>query len=302
MVYFLPEEEQTAMKMFSETMKFYKANFHCHTTESDGKLTPAEAVAFYEAAGYDILAVTDHRKVTEAVSDRMLMIPGIEIDYSLPGQSVHILGLGMEKEITGRWDRNGTPQEGIDLIRSLGGIAMLAHPAWSLNTPAFMRSLRGLSGAEIWNSVSTLPLNGDRADSSSLLDVTWASGGELLPLFANDDSHPYKDEAGVAATMVQAEALNAEAVMAALRAGRFYATTGPEIRQVEICGGEVFVRCSPAESVIFYSDSPWAYGRAVIRPGMTECSYRIQEHDSFIRVEVRDAAGRKAWTSPAGIR
>ena len=33
------------MKMFSETMKFYKANFHCHTTESDGKLTPAEAAA-----------------------------------------------------------------------------------------------------------------------------------------------------------------------------------------------------------------------------------------------------------------
>jgi hypothetical protein len=39
-----------------------------------------------------------------------------------------------------------------------------------------MRSLTGLSGVEIWNSVSTLPMNGDRAESTSLMDVTWASG------------------------------------------------------------------------------------------------------------------------------
>ena len=289
------------MKLFSESLPFYRANFHCHTTKSDGGLDPAAVVDFYKNAGYDILSITDHRTVTEFETDKLLLIPGIEIDYLLPGQWVHILGLGMKAEIGSLWNRSGTPQEGIDLIRSLGGIAVLAHPAWSLNTPAFMRSLTGLSGVEIWNSVSTLPLNGDRADSSSLLDVTWASGGELLPLFANDDSHPYKDEAGVAATMVQAEELTGASVMDALRAGRFYATTGPLIRQIEILDGEITVQCSPAESVIFYSDSPWANGRAVIRPGMTECGYRVQPYDHFVRIEVRDAAGRKAWSSPVKV-
>ena len=290
------------MKLFSDSAPFYRANFHCHTTRSDGRLDPASAAAFYRQAGYDILAVTDHRTVTEIRDGGILLVPGIEIDYTLPGQWVHILGLGMGKEIAARWNPAGTPQEGIDLIRNLGGIAVLAHPAWSLNTPAFMRSLTGLSGVEIWNSVSTLPLNGDRSDSSSLLDVTWASGGELLPLFANDDSHPYRDEAGVAATMVQAEELSVPSVMAALRAGRFYATTGPRIFQIEKRGnGEIFVRCSPAECVIFYSASPWSDGRAVIRPGMTECRYRIQGHDRFVRIEVRDAAGRKAWSSPIRV-
>ena len=290
------------MKLFSESLPFRKANFHCHSTESDGKLSPAAVAEFYREKGYEILSVTDHRKVTEFRSDRILLIPGIEIDYTLPGQWVHILGLGVKKEISGLWDSSGTPQEGIDLIRSLGGIAVLAHPAWSLNTPAFMRSLTGLSGVEVWNSVSTLPLNGDRADSSSLLDVTWASGGELLPLFANDDSHPYKDEAGVAATMVQTGELTVASVMEALRAGRFYATTGPEIRQIEVRDEqEIFVQCSPAENVIFYSDCPWAAGRAVIRSGITECSYRIQQYDHFVRVEIRDAAGRKAWSSPMKV-
>ena len=291
------------MKLFSDSLPFFKANFHCHTTRSDGRLDPDAAVGFYRNAGYDILSITDHRTVTEAGGGRPLLIPGIEIDYALPGQAVHILGLGMRKEIGARWDRSGTPQDGIDLIRSLGGIAVLAHPAWSLNTPAFMRSLSGLSGVEIWNSASTLPLNGDRADSSSLLDVTWASGGELIPVFANDDSHPYRDEAGVAATMVQAEALTEEAVMAALRTGRFYATTGPEIRQIEILDGrEVFVHCSPAESIIFYSDLPWAEGRVLMGRGMTEGRYRIRQNDHFVRIEIRDSAGRKAWSSPVRIR
>jgi hypothetical protein len=171
-----------------------------------------------------------------------------------------------------------------------------------LNTPELMRSLTGLSGVEIWNSVSTLPLNADRADSSSLLDVTWASGGELLPVYANDDSHPYKDEAGVAATMVQAEKKTVPAVMEALRLGRFYATTGPQIYQIENKNNqEIIVHCSPAESIIFYSDSPWAAGRTVIRSGMTECNYFIQKNDHFVRIEVRDAAGRKAWSSPMKV-
>lgn len=151
--------------------------------------------------------------------------------------------------------------------------------------------------------MSTLPLNGDRADSSSLLDVTWASGGELLPVYANDDSHPYKDEAGVSATMVQADELTGPAVMDALKNGRFYATTGPKIFQIENRNNqEITVSCSPAESVIFYSDCPWANGRAVIRSGITECSYIVQKHDHFVRIEVRDDAGRKAWSSPIKVR
>ena len=290
------------MKLFSDTAPFLKANFHAHTTCSDGKLSPEECIGFYAGAGYDVLAVTDHRKVTETESDRILLIPGIEIDYRMPGQWVHILGLGMKKEIASRWNPSGTPQGGIDMIRSLGGIAVLAHPAWSMNTPAFMRSLTGLSGVEIWNSVSTLPLNGDRADSSPLLDVTWASGGKLLPVFANDDSHPYTFEAGVAATMVQAENRSVPAVMNALRAGRFYGTTGPRILQIlKRHNREIIVQCSPAEYVIFYSDSPWSNGRTVAGHDITECSYTIQKNDHYVRVEVRDADGRKAWSPPIGV-
>ena len=39
---------------------FYKANLHCHTTLSDGRLTPAEIKELYKSRGYSIVAYSDH--------------------------------------------------------------------------------------------------------------------------------------------------------------------------------------------------------------------------------------------------
>ena len=39
---------------------FYKANLHCHSTVSDGALTPEELKKAYMAEGYSIIAYTDH--------------------------------------------------------------------------------------------------------------------------------------------------------------------------------------------------------------------------------------------------
>ena len=38
----------------------FKANLHCHSTRSDGKLTPEELKQAYKAKGYSVLAITDH--------------------------------------------------------------------------------------------------------------------------------------------------------------------------------------------------------------------------------------------------
>lgn len=288
------------MKLFDERLPFYRANLHTHTTCSDGRRTPAEAMALYREAGYDILAITDHRRVTatENVPEGLLMLPGIELDFTLPGMAVHILGLGMSEEIAEVWDAKGTPQQAIDAVRACGGEAVLAHPAWSLNTPDFIASLQHVCATEIWNSVSTLPYNGDRADSSSLLDVTGASTGRLLPVFASDDTHFYGAEFARGATMIQAETLTVPAVMEAIRAGRFYATCGPEIRQITVENGTVHVECSAAEAVVFYSALPWSSHRCCLGSGLTQAEYTILPGDHFIRVQVVDAQGRSAWASP----
>lgn len=42
----------------------YKANFHTHTTMSDGYFSPQKVVDMYKEHGYSILALTDHNRIT----------------------------------------------------------------------------------------------------------------------------------------------------------------------------------------------------------------------------------------------
>ena len=46
--------------LLPENVNWYRANLHCHTTVSDGQLTPEEVKEAYKAQGYSIVAYTDH--------------------------------------------------------------------------------------------------------------------------------------------------------------------------------------------------------------------------------------------------
>ena len=59
----------------------YKANLHCHSVISDGKLTPEELKDAYRRHGYSILAITDHEVPYDhsAMTDKdFLMLTGYE--------------------------------------------------------------------------------------------------------------------------------------------------------------------------------------------------------------------------------
>ena len=44
---------------------FYKANLHCHSTNSDGRATPEDLKREYKAHGYSVLAYTDHEHIVD---------------------------------------------------------------------------------------------------------------------------------------------------------------------------------------------------------------------------------------------
>ena len=70
-----------------ETGNFYKANLHCHSTFSDGKLTPEQLKEVYLAHGYSIIAFTDHELMhdnSHLTDDRFLALTGYEIAANLP--------------------------------------------------------------------------------------------------------------------------------------------------------------------------------------------------------------------------
>ncbi len=74
-------------------------DFHSHTSESDGTLTPAELRAAMLARGVSRYAITDHDNLTayeqlETGTGSPRLVTGVEINTTYRGNEVHILGYG----------------------------------------------------------------------------------------------------------------------------------------------------------------------------------------------------------------
>lgn len=292
------------MKLIDEGKRFYKGNTHAHTTLSDGRRTPEQVKKMFSENGYDFLVISDHWHTvpTEKYGD-MLVLSGMEFDYMLSTQALHVVGVFPNAEAVQGFSRGRMDyQMLIDAINARGGAAIAAHPAWSLNTPEFLKSLNGICAVEVYNSFSGEPWNAARADSSQILDVA-AANGWVVPQVAADDCHFYEGEELKSYIMLQADELTPEGVIAALKAGSFYASQGPEILDAQIEGDELILHTSPVRMCTFASNLVWVDGRCRVGENMTEhvCPLHRTEGETYIRCEITDDKGRKAWLSPVKL-
>lgn len=83
------------------------ADLHCHSTISDGTLSPEDVAARAHAKGVELWALTDHdeisgqqRAATAAKALGMRYLTGTEISVTFVGQTVHIVGLGFDADDT----------------------------------------------------------------------------------------------------------------------------------------------------------------------------------------------------------
>jgi len=83
-----------------------RADFHTHSTASDGRLTPTALVRLAASRGLTILSVTDHDS-TEGVAEALAaaaeipgftLVPGIEMSTDIPGDEIHVLGYFLDYE------------------------------------------------------------------------------------------------------------------------------------------------------------------------------------------------------------
>ena len=99
--------------------------------------------------------------------------------------------------------------------------------------------------------------------------------------------------------MVKAEALTIESIMKAFRTGAFYSTLGPEIEDLALEDNEVTVKCSPAQSIVFKAEC--SRGRRILPSDgelLTEATYSVPNGAKYVRVEITDETGKKAWSNP----
>lgn len=287
---------------------------HAHTTASDGDLPPEALVAHYERAGYDVLAVTDHWRITTPPStERLLVVPGVELNCVLPAaRDGHVLGLGVEateeelRELAAGYSDLGATG---DWIVAHGGVAYLAHPYWTGATPGTLELPPSVTGIEVFNAGCELEVG------RGLSTVHWdelAEGGRLCPALATDDSHHPGFDSDHAWTWLRAVGRTRAAVLDALRTGSFYGSTGPTITAIARDGDAIEVACSPCRSVTLVSGKTMGAavhsGRLGYRHGaeivewdgdlIVRARLVIPPAASHVRVEVADAAGRKAWANP----
>lgn len=79
------------MKKFliRENGNFYKVNMHCHSTISDGKLTPEQVKTAYMEKGYSAVAFTDHDVLVshnDLTDENFVALNGYEMEVDLATQ------------------------------------------------------------------------------------------------------------------------------------------------------------------------------------------------------------------------
>jgi hypothetical protein len=286
---------------------------HAHTTNSDGELAPDLLVRHYDWAGFDVLAITDHWvRTVEPSTRKLLVIPSTELNATCggPGEDAHVLALGVQADPVPPDDGFAPLPEVVAWVAENSGVPYLAHTYWSGLRTEQWEECEGLCGIEVWNAGCELEVG--RGDSSLHWDETLERGSSLYALATDDSHHPGYDS-GFAWTMVRAAENTQDAVLDALRTGRFYGSTGPEIHDLENDDAAVVVRCSPAQSVTLYSSRYRGARANAGRLGYPHAS-QILERDAnglitacklekpvlapYGRLEVADSAGRRAWTNP----
>ena len=274
--------------------KYYKLGLHIHTTRSDGHRTPEEAARIYREAGYDAIALTDHWIYgREDEIEGVKILSGCEYNLGISDTVegvMHIVGIGMTADPC--IEKGAERQLVVDKINAVGGIAVLAHPAWSLNTVEDLECLSGIAATEIYNSVSEAG-ESMRAYSDYFVDLA-ANKGLYPTLLAVDDTHYYTGEECRGWVMVKAESLEREAILDAIRKGELYASEGPDIF-VEREGNKIIVDTTPCQVIGIQSSTSWSKGRVLRGDGVTHFEYEIAD-ERWLRVECIDKDGKHGWS------
>lgn len=292
---------------FDKPGRFWRGNLHGHSTLTDGGLAPAEVCRRYQEAGYDFISLTEHfmEQFDFPIADTRpyrtaaftTLIGGeLHAGETELGGMWHILAVGLPLDFAPPSEHETGPELAAR-ARATGAFVAAAHPQWYTLTEADILSLGEIDAIEVYNGVADD--GNDRADSWHITDILLGRGHRYL-VYAADDFHhiPTHHDFARGWVWVKAEELTPEALLAALKAGYFYSSTGPQIHDVRVTPGKsVTVRCSPAERVLVNGRGP-ATAMTAGR-GLTEVTLDISKLTSpYLRVTVRDSNGGRAWTNP----
>ena len=211
--------------LLPEGGQFFKANLHCHSTVSDGRLSPEELKELYMQHGYSIVAFTDHEVMIphpELSGDGFLALHAHELQLSndLKGKDArvcHLCIIALEPDNVKQvcWHRSkyiwgnaknykeqvtfdeSLPDyervysakgvnEVIEIARKAGFFVTYNHPVWSLEDPEQYMKYKGFHAMEIYNHGCVVEGYDDHVPQ--IYDAMLRKGNRVFCV-ATDDNH-----------------------------------------------------------------------------------------------------------------
>jgi hypothetical protein len=292
--------------------RYFRGNLHCHSTRSDGLLEPEDVVGAYRAAGYDFLCLSDHFeeehgwRVTDTRpwrDENFTTILGAELSSAPWDQRdcYWVTAAGLPADF-------GAPPpddhaEAIRRAADLGAFLIMLHPGLN-NLP--LAAADGLPGLEVVHAIEVYNHNGamaaipDRANGAYMLDGLLERGHKVM-VNAGDDAHfgHPRDRFG-GWVEVHCDRLDPEDLLGSMRAGRYYSTQGPSLREMTVDDGWLRVESSEAYAITLTTGGDrWQSGSERTGEPVVVAEFDLAPfRGSYCRVTVVDWAGRLAWSNP----
>ena len=192
--------------------------------------------------------------------------------------------------------------EGINEIISIandnGFIVGYNHPTWSLENASDYLKYDGLFAVEIYNHAC---VKQSGIIDESALDEFWRAGKPLLCL-CSDDAHTVlpddeNSDAFGGFIMVNPKSFCYKDVIRAIKAGDFYASSGPLITSLVIEDGIVKIEFSDAVSAHLITRGRRTDQKNAAQGKTINCAeFPLKESDGYFRITVTDKSGKKAYT------
>jgi hypothetical protein len=313
--------------------RWYRGQIHVHANWQVSERVPTTSydtiLRWYLEHDYHFVVLTDLNYYKPAAGlkavfdapDRFLVLAGTELSSTPGGRIVDTLGLGTSAAVEppDGDDVRGLLQEQARRIRSVGGLPVIAHPnlAWSITAedilalaeegPLFFEVINGEPGM---NNLG----GGGRPSTEQIWDRV-LSAGRLLYGFGADDSHHFSSwgqqyaNPGRAWVLVRAAALTQEELLAAMRRGDFYATTGVELLGYEVDERGIRIALDERPRDLGWTvpgSNPQRYrtefigqdGSVLKVDESPTPSYEFRGDELYLRARIAGSDGGVAWTQP----